>query len=179
MGASEGGCSTTPVSGTGSGFASLSGLPDASGGIVEGTVDGATVEVGGTEDVVVTRNVVVGLAVVEGTTVVSGEVDAIVSSGVCVLGGGAVGVAAATVEEVVEVEVVDVSCSTVLDVCGGSVDVVVGGDDDTQTRESSNQRSGSAGTENPVIGLSSFASTTTVVSQHEPSTVLAPVVPSL
>ena len=142
-------------------------------------MDGATVDVGGIEDVVVTRNVVVGLAVVEGTTVVSGEVDATVSSGIGVLGGGTVGMVAATVEEVVEVEVVDVSCSTVLDVCDSSVDVVVGGIDDTQTRESNNQRSGSTGTKNPVIGLSSFASTTTVVSQHEPSTVPTPVVPSL
>lgn len=143
-----------------------------------GTVEGATVVEGGTDDVVDTRNVVVGLAVVEGTTVVSGEVDAIVSSGACVSGGGAVGMVAATVEEVVDVDV-ELVCSTDVSVRVVSVDVGVGAGDDTHAKESSNQRSGSAGTENPVIGLSSFASTTTVVSQHEPSTVLAPVVPSL
>ena len=125
-----------------------------------------------------TRNVVVGLAVVEGTTVVSGEVDEVVSTVGCVSAGGG-GMVMGTVEEEVEVEVVELVCSTDVSVRVVSVDVGVGAGDDTHAKESSNQRSKSAGTENPVIGLPSFASTTTVVSQHEPSTVLAPVVPSL
>ena len=149
---------------------------------MENVVVGATVVEGGTDDVVVTRNVVVGLAVVEGTTVVSGEVDAIVSTVGCVSAGGG-GMVVGTVEEEVEVEVevevVELVCSTDVSVRVVSVDVGVGAGDDTHAKESSNQRSGSAGTENPVIGLPSFASTTTVASQQEPSTVAAPVVPSL
>ena len=146
--------------------------------VVGGAVVGATVVEGGTDDVVDTRNVVVGLAVVEGTTVVSGEVDEVVSTVGCVSAGGG-GMVMGTVEEEVEVEVVELVCSTDVSVRVVSVDVGVGAGDDTHAKESSNQRSGSAGTENPVTGLPSFASTTTVVSQHEPSTVLAPVVPSL
>lgn len=81
-------------------------------------VDGATEDVGDT--------VVVGLAVVEGTTVVSGgKVDETVSTVGCVSAGGG-GMVVGTVEEEVEVEDVELVCSTVLVGRTVSVDVVVG-----------------------------------------------------
>ena len=117
---------------------------------------------------------------VDGTVVsgrlVSGEV---VSTVGCVSGGGG-NVAAATVEEVVEVEDVELVCSTVLVVVDSSVDVVVGaGDDPHHSKESNSQRSQSAGTENPVIALPAFAETETVASQQVPSIGLSSVLPSL
>lgn len=85
--------------------------------VVSGSVvvDGATEDVGDT--------VVVGLAVVEGTTVVSGgKVDETVSTVGCVSAGGG-GMVVGTVEEEVEVEDVELVCSTVL--VGRTVSVVV------------------------------------------------------
>jgi len=171
------------VSTTGSGFASLSGLPDVSGGKVGAgggiVVSGGTVDDDDVDEVVWTGAVVV-VATVEGTMVVSGtEVDVsvtVVSTGGCVSGGGGGG--AGATEEVVEVEVeevVDESVvvvgSTVVDGSGNDVSVVVVVADTSvphQDRESSNQRSQSAGRVNPKIGSSD--STRTVVSQHDPST---------
>ena len=97
--------------------------------VVGGAVVGATVVEGGTDDVVDTRNVVVGLAVVEGTTVVSGEVDEVVSTVGCVSAGGG-GMVVGTVEEEVEVEDVELVCSTVLVGRTVSVVVVVGAGDE-------------------------------------------------
>lgn len=160
------------MSTTGSGVASLSGLPDASGGNVVSGV--ATVVVGARvvddELDVVVGGTVVGLAVVEGTTVVSGTVDGeVVSTAGCVSGGGGM-VVVGTVEEV---EVVDVElvCPTVLVGSTVSVDVVVGsGNEPTHSRESNNQRSQSAGKEKEIISRSSGATTWMVASQHDPST---------
>ena len=153
--------------------------------------EGSVVVVGGT----VVATVVVAAGSVVGTVVsgrvVSGEV---VSTVGCVSGGGG-GMVVGTIEEEVEVEdVVVVSttvevveevdvelvCSTVLVVCSGSDDVVVGsGNAPHHSKESNNQRSHSAGSENPVIALPSFAVTTTVASQQVPSIGLSSVVPSL
>jgi len=163
------------VSTTGSGFASLSGLPDASGGKVGAgggiVVSGGTVDDDDVDEVVWTGAVVV-VATVEGTMVVSGtEVDVsvtVVSTGGCVSGGGGGG--AGATEEVVDESVVVVG-STVVDGSGNDVSVVVVVADTSvphQDRESSNQRSQSAGRVNPKIGSSD--STRTVVSQHDPST---------
>jgi len=163
------------VSTTGSGFASLSGLPDVSGGKVGAgggiVVSGGTVDDDDVDEVVWTGAVVV-VATVEGTMVVSGtEVDVsvtVVSTGGCVSGGGGGG--AGATEEVVDESVVVVG-STVVDGSGNDVSVVVVVADTSaphQDRESSNQRSQSAGRVNPKIGSSD--STRTVVSQHDPST---------
>lgn len=137
---------------------------------------GSVVVVGGT----VVATVVVAAGSVVGTVVsgrvVSGEV---VSTVGCVSGGGG-GVVAATVEEVVEVDVVELVCSTVLVVVDSSVDVVVGsGNEPHHCKESNSQRSHSAGSANPVIALPAFAVTTTVASQQVPSIGLPSVVPSL
>lgn len=159
MGASEGGCSTTPVSTTGGTVSSIWGLPDASGAtleVVAGMVVGGIVEV---DELLGVVDVVGGtVVVVSGTevVVVSGTV---VSTDGCVSGGGGM-VVAGTVEEVVEV-VVDVDSVVVVSgtVVDGSVDeeLVVVGDSPSQDRESKSQRSQSAGTENPVIDLPSLA----------------------
>lgn len=154
-------------------------------------VVGTVVVVPGT--VVVLAIVVTTAGSVDGTVVsgrlVSGEV---VSTAGCVPAGGG-GMVMGTVEEEVEdvvvvcrtvevVEEVDVElvCSTVLVVVNSSVDVVVGRDDDPHhSKESNSQRSQSAGTENPVIALPSFAETETVASQQVPSIGLSSVLPSL
>lgn len=139
--------------------------------------------VGAGSVVVVSGTVVSGIVVVGSVvgTVVSGRVVSgeVVSTVGCVSGGGG-NVATATVEEVVEVDDVELVCSTVLVVCSGSDDVVVGsGDAPHHSKESNNQRSHSAGSENPVIALPAFAVTTTVASQQVPSIGLSSVVPSL
>ena len=144
-------------------------------------VVGGTVVDGGADDVVVFGVVVVGLAVVEGTTVVSGEeVDEVVSTGGCVSDGGG-GMVVGTVEEEVEVEVVELVCSTDVSVRVVSVDaVVVGlGGSPHQDNESKSHKSDPAGNENPSITLPSFAETTTVAMQQVPSMGLSSVVPSL
>lgn len=134
-GASAEGCSARAVSGTKTGESSCGTLPGGSGGVLGGVVEGvgmvadsgSVVVDGDTEDV---GDTVVGLSVVEGTTVVSGgKVDETVSTVGCVSGGGG-GMVMGTVEEEVEVEDVELVCSTVLVVVDSSVDVVVGTEDE-------------------------------------------------
>ena len=135
-GAFSEGWSARAVSGTKTGESSCGTLPGGSGGVLGGVVEGVGIVVdsgsvvvnGDAEDVGDT--VVVGLAVVEGTTVVSGgKVDETVSAAGCVSAGGG-GMVVGTVEEEVEVEDVELVCSTVLVGRTVSVDVVVGAGDE-------------------------------------------------
>ena len=117
------GCSARADSGTKTGESSCGALPGGSGRVLVGGTVGSVV-VGGTVVVlaiVVTTAGRVVATVVEGR-LVSGEV---VSTVGCVSGGGG-NVATATVEEVVEVDDVELVCSTVLAGRTVSVDVVVG-----------------------------------------------------
>lgn len=121
------GCSARAVSGTKTGESSCGALPGGSGRVLVGGTVGSVV-VGGT--VVVLAIVVTAAGMVVATVVsgrlVSGEV---VSTVGCVSAGGG-GMVMGTVEEEVEVEDVELVCSTVLVVVDSSVDVVVGTEDE-------------------------------------------------
>lgn len=166
--------------------------------VVEVVATAVVVDVGGTVVVVVVDSVTVEVdaGIVVGT-VVSGRLvsGAVVSTDVCVSGGGAVGMVAATVEEVVavddevvtaiveEVVVVDVElvCSTDVSVRVVSVDVDVETGDDSphQDNESKSHKSESAPNENFSMALPSFATKETVVSQQVPSMGTSVDVPSV
>lgn len=164
------GSATSGLSGTKTGESSCGTLGGVSGRVLEGGTVASVVVVDGTVVATVLATVVTGAGMVVSTVVegrlVSGEV---VSTTGCVSAGGG-GMVMGTVEEEVEVEDVELVCSTVLVGRTVSVDVVVGaGDEPTHARESNNHKSQSAGTENETIDLPSGATTCTVASQQEPS----------